>query len=58
MLSAAAAGEAAWVDQNGVESEAWTEEEVEALSLGGRVKADDPRALELLIDLYAPALAP
>ena len=58
MLSAAAAGEAAWVDQNGVESEAWTEEEVEALSLGGRVKADDPRALELLIDLYAPAIAP
>ena len=36
----------------------WTEEEVEASSLGGRVKADDPRAIELLIDLYAPPLAP
>ena len=62
MLSAAAEGEAAWVDENGLESGLegglWTEEEVEALSLGGRVKADDPRAIELLIDLYAPTLAP
>lgn len=58
MLSAAAEGEAAWVDENGVESLTWTEAEVEALSLGGRVKADDPRAIELLIDLYAPAIAP
>lgn len=58
MLSAAAAGEASRVDENGLESEAWTEAEVEALSLGGRVKADDPRAIELLIDLYDPASAP
>ena len=58
MLDAAAAGEAARVDENGLESESWAEDEVQALSLEGRVKADDPRAIELLIDLYAPTIAP
>lgn len=58
MLTAAAEGSASWVDENGLTSEVWTEEEVESLSLGGRVKADDPRAIDLLIQLYEAPSAP
>ena len=53
-LNLAVEGEAARVDLNGVERELWSYEEVEEDALEGRVKHDDDRAVELILDALRP----
>lgn len=48
-VASAAGGE---VDYNGVPGEIWSYEDVEDGALDGRVKHDDRRAMDLLLDLY------
>jgi len=45
-------GSAASVDLNQVERERWSYEDVLSDALGGRVKHDDSRAVELVLDLF------
>lgn len=51
LLNAASFGLEERVDLNGVERASWTYEQVERDALEGRVKQDDPRAVELLLEV-------